>query len=469
MGPDSIEAVAEADPSAALDPADLAACLRVLEQLRESPSLADAAPALGRAVSGAYKGVRRDRRKQTERDRRRADRALVETTGRCRAEARPAELASVSLPPPPADGLLTKWRTCYVCQTGYRRLDPFYHLLCPACAAENHHRRHRRADLTGRRAVVTGGRIKIGYQLVLKLLRDGAAVHVTTRFPKDAARRYAAEPGFADWAGRLRIHPLDLRDVRAVVAFAEHLGQSVGSIDILVNNAAQTIRREPAYFANLYAAEAEPISALPPVARTLLADTPAVTTPPASHPTVPELWNWPDDLPYDAAGRPRDARARNSWLLEMAEVDPAEAAEAMVVNALAPFVLCGRLEPLLRRSPFPDRYVVNVSAMEGQFDRAGKTPRHPHTNMAKAALNMLTRTSAARCAEQGVHMNSVDTGWVTEENPHPKRARIRVHGFVPPLDETDGAARVYDPILRGVADGAPVFGLFLKNYRPVAW
>jgi NAD(P)-dependent dehydrogenase (short-subunit alcohol dehydrogenase family) len=183
---------------------------------------------------------------------------------------------------------------------------------------------------------------------------------------------------------------------------------------------------------------------------------------------LPELWHWPDDLAYDAAGRPRDARPTNSWLAELEDVEPVELAEAMMINAMAPFALCSRLEPLLRRSRFADRYVVNVSAMEGKFSRGAKTSRHPHTNMAKAALNMLTRTAAGRLAERGIYMNSVDTGWVTEENPHPKRARLRSKGFVPPLDEVDGASRVCDPVVRGV-NGERMSGLFLKDYRPVAW
>jgi NAD(P)-dependent dehydrogenase (short-subunit alcohol dehydrogenase family) len=413
---------------------------------------------------------------------------MIESTGRCRAEP----LAAAALPPPgvvlphlrddvpsapsSARAEVSKPRSCYVCKADYRLLHAHYHLLCPTCAAENTARRHRRVALSGRRAVITGGRIKIGFQTALKLLRDGAEVVATTRFPKDAARRYAREPDFDLWKDRLKLYPLDLRDLRAVCAFAEHLCNSLDTLDILINNAAQTIRRPPEFFRPLLDREAEPAHALPEAARGLLAHAPQVSAgadTPGHHVGTPgpaplTFPDWPDDRGYDASGRPLDSRPLNSWLLPLEEVEPAEMAEVMLVNAMAPFVLCSRLEPLMRRSGFPDRHVVNVSAMEGQFARRAKTPRHPHTNMAKAALNMLTRTAAARCAGHGIFVNSVDTGWVTEENPHPKRARLRDKGFVPPLDEIDGAARVYDPIVRGVG-GQPVFGLFLKDYAPASW
>ena len=80
-------------------------------------------------------------------------------------------------------------------------------------------------------------------------------------------------------------------------------------------------------------------------------------------------------------------------------------------------MLNARLKPLMLRTPERDKHIVNVSAVEGQFYRKFKTTRHPHTNMAKAALNMMTRTSATDYAADGIHMNSVDTGWVTDEDP----------------------------------------------------
>jgi NAD(P)-dependent dehydrogenase (short-subunit alcohol dehydrogenase family) len=108
--------------------------------------------------------------------------------------------------------------------------------------------------------------------------------------------------------------------------------------------------------------------------------------------------------------------------------------------------------------------------MEGQFYRRWKTDKHPHTNMAKAALNMMTRTSAIDYVRDGIHMNSVDTGWVTDEDPvHHAARKQRDHGFHPPLDIVDGAARIVDPLLAGVNTGTHVWGLFLKDYKPAPW
>jgi NAD(P)-dependent dehydrogenase (short-subunit alcohol dehydrogenase family) len=348
-------------------------------------------------------------------------------------------------------------RRCYVCKSLYRDVDVEYHMLCPPCAAENTLRRHARADLTGRRAIVTGGRIKIGFHAALKLLRDGAHVLVTTRFPNDAARRYAAVPDAAEWTDRLWIHGVDFLDLPGVVGLVDAVGDRWGSLDILVNNAAQTLSRPPEYHREVRAAEA-----LPP---------PAIVS--ITGGGAPTALSLVDSAMFpagarDETGEPLDLRERNSWVLGVDQVSPREWLEVHVVNAFVPFLLTGRLRPLLAASPHPDRYVVQVSAMEGSFAREHKTPRHPHTNMAKAGLNMLTRTVAKEYAAHGIYMSSVDTGWVTDERPHPAKQAHRAAGFRPPLDVVDGAARVYDPILRGVA-GEPVYGCFLKDYKMAPW
>jgi len=165
-----------------------------------------------------------------------------------------------------------------------------------------------------------------------------------------------------------------------------------------------------------------------------------------------------------------DLRDFNSWRMTLAEVPTAELLEVHLVNAVAPFVLNARLRPLLAAVPTRDAHVVNVSAMEGQFYRRWKTDKHPHTNMAKAALNMMTRTSATDYHADGIHMNSVDTGWVTDEDPaHHAVRKTAIHGFHPPLDIVDGAARIVDPVFDGVATGNQLWGLFLKDYKPAPW
>ncbi|MEU9986574.1 SDR family oxidoreductase [Streptomyces sp. NPDC048045] len=358
-----------------------------------------------------------------------------------------------------AGGVFHKPRPCYVCKSSYRQVDTFYHRLCPRCASDNTARRALSTDLTGRRVLLTGGRVKIGFQLALMMLRDGAELLVTSRFPHDTVRRFRAAPGSARWLDRLTVLAVDLRDPRQVLGLCEDLGQQDRPLDILVNNAAQTVRRPPESYALLAAGEH---GTLPPGVRQAPGFTP-IGLLPGSAAALPVALREADE-----AGLLPDPAPENSWSARLGALDPAEVLETQLVNALAPALLCDRLLPLLLASTHPRRYVVNVSAVEGRFAVRNKMAGHPHTNMAKAALNMLTRTSAAELAEQGVHMCAVDTGWITDENPAPKKARMADAGFRTPLDVVDGAARVYDPIVRGEA-GDPLSGVFLKDYQEAAW
>jgi NAD(P)-dependent dehydrogenase (short-subunit alcohol dehydrogenase family) len=469
--------------AAELSPQDIAACLRVLARIADDasdPALAE----VRRAVDVAFRSGKKRRRDARRQERRRHDGALVATASRYREELpSTAPAGSGGAPDQPttltdavtagrAGARLRGQRHCYVCKAGYREVDAEYHMLCPACAADNTQRRHARCDLTGRRAVVTGGRVKIGFHTALKLLRDGAEVLATTRFPRDAARRFAAVPDAPAWLHRLWIHGVDFLDLPGVLGLVDQVRHRWGALDILVNNAAQTIARPLEYHRAVVAAEAAPLTALAAaVSVTGSARSPAQALAPSSFVDL-----MADRAPQtmfpsgarDESGEPLDLRARNSWVLGVDEVSPREWLQVHVVNAFVPFLLTGRLRPILAAAARPDRYVVQVSAMEGSFARSRKTSRHPHTNMAKAALNMLTRTVAEEYAAEGIYMSSVDTGWVTDERPHPAKQGHRAAGFRPPLDVVDGAARVYDPIVRGVA-GEPVYGVFLKDYREVPW
>ncbi|MFF9909602.1 SDR family NAD(P)-dependent oxidoreductase [Streptomyces sp. NPDC013457] len=358
-------------------------------------------------------------------------------------------------------GVFHRPRRCYVCKEHYREVDAFYHALCPGCAADNTARRALSTDLSGRRALLTGGRVKIGFQLALMMLRDGVELLVTSRFPHDTLRRFEAAPGSAAWLDRLTVVAVDLRDPRQVLGLCERLRADGETLDILVNNAAQTVRRPPESYALLAAGER---AALPRAAWAAPGYAPlrALEAPSAGGALALVL------AEADEAGLLPDHAPVNSWSARIGALDPAELLETQLVNALAPALLVDRLLPLLLASPRPNRYVINVTAVEGRFAARRKTAGHPHTNMAKAALNMLTRTSGPELASQGVHMCSVDTGWITDENPLPKRNRLAAEGFRTPLDIVDGAARVYDPIVRGEA-GAPVSGVFLKDYREAEW
>ena len=430
-------------------PEDVARCLAVLRAVESLPDDHPVRLTVERAATQVQRGMKKRLRRERGLATRRANSALVQSLQQARHEEHGVRRlpASTGTDTPLH---VSRAKRCYVCKGPYTRLHPVYVSLCPACAELSAARRGQHVSLQGRRALVTGGRVKVGFHVALRLLRAGALVHVTSRFPRDAASRFEQQPDFSQWRERLVLHGLDLRYPQRVLDFAHALGATEPHLDILINNAAQTVRLGPAQHAALLAGEHEH-------ARTLAAGTLALVRELPGAPEAPLL-------PAGAEAPP----APNAWKLKLDEVPPVELLEAQLVNAIAPFLLNGRLKALLLRAPSPDRYIVNVSAVEGQFERGSKREFHPHTNMAKAALNMMTRTSAEDYARDGIFMNSVDPGWISNENPEPLRRRMEEEGFSPPLDGADAAARVCDPILQGV-QGRPVYGRFLKDFREVPW
>ncbi|EAP97735.1 putative short chain dehydrogenase [Janibacter sp. HTCC2649] len=494
-----------------VDPDDLATLLRVLDEL---PTLDGDHPdiqVVKRAVGRMYKQVRKARRREAKQPQIDHDEAIIAQTATGSPMRIDDETKGILLEVPPVGttvGELIEPRGCYICKDDFTLVDAFYHWLCPPCAAKSHLKRVQRADLTGKRALLTGGRAKIGMYIALMLLRDGAHLTITTRFPHDAARRFAAQEDSHEWIDRLKVVGIDLRDPTQVVALADEVA-SAGPLDILINNAAQTVRRSPGSYSHLVDGEQVPlesnvrypelvtfdrISEAHPAnllgtltghkvahhegeseedaARSLAQRTAASMTEMALTAGHASLEAHLAGTAVDAGGLLPDTQRNNSWTQVVDEVDPLELLEVQLCNSTAPFILISRLRPSMRaavQAGARRAYVVNVSAMEGQFSRKYKGPGHPHTNMAKAALNMLTRTSSGEMFETDrILMTAVDTGWITDERPHHEKLRMAAEGWHAPLDLVDGAARVYDPIVRGEA-GEDLYGAFVKDFEPSPW
>lgn len=481
----------------AIDPDELATALKVLAQVDDLDPEHPDAVAVRRATARVWKSVKQRRKSARRKAVTDADNAVFAATATAAPGRIDDETAGIPLDTATAGavaGTLLRARSCYMCKQRYTVVDAFHHNLCPSCAAFNRARRDARTDLRGKRALLTGGRAKIGMYIALRLLRDGAHLTITTRFPHDAVRRFSALEDSADWLHRLRVVGIDLRDPAQVAALADDVAAQ-GPLDILINNAAQTVRRAPGSYAALAEAEATPLPA-DTVPELLVFSHASDAHPAALAGAVPTLGAVVETaeggsaaadrlaslamtarsasperieagIAVDAGGLLPDTARVNSWVANVEGVDPLELLEVQLCNQTAPFILISRLRAAMAAAG--RAYVVNVSAMEGVFGRGYKAPGHPHTNMAKAALNMLTRTSAEEMfTTDNILMTAVDTGWITDERPHHQKLRLAEEGFHAPLDLVDGAARVYDPVVRGEA-GEDLYGVFLKDYKVSSW
>jgi len=507
-----------------LSEAEIVKCINILESLNADTnqiydlpedvrvSLMTAAGLLSRPSREEFLRRRKDHKKAQKRKHAERDRHARKETG-----IRSARESAVFVAPPmialtgdeaKQAKRLSSPRNCYVCKAEFHYLHHFYDTMCEECGDFNYAKRYQSADMTGQVAIVTGSRLKIGYHITLMMLKAGATVVATTRFPVDSALRYSQESDFTEWGHRLKIHGLDLRHIPSVEIFCNYIEQQYDRLDVLINNAAQTVRRPATFYKHLMPNEEREIDSLPEFAKDLLKDHHAcleelrtLSQPFAEgqQKNLPVSWHGKQlgiglsasaklsQIPYsidnsltpeevfpegqfDADLQQVDLRKTNSWRLKLGEISTNEMLEVQLVNAVAPFVLCNRLADLMKKENTGMKHVINVSAMEGKFHRFYKEDRHPHTNMAKAALNMMTHTAATDFAKFGIYMNAVDTGWVTDEDPvELAKKKEEVHDFQPPLDIVDGAARVMDPLFDGINTGKHWCGKFLKDYRPIDW
>lgn len=503
---------------------EIDACISVLEQFVTDTNQLFELPEAQRVailkVAGALSRPNRDEFQRRRKDAKKAAKRKMiakDTHARKSTGIRSAREAALFVAPKllaPAETtkdtlVLESPRNCYVCKAVFTKLHHFYDTMCSSCGDLNYAKRFQTTDLKGQVAVITGSRLKIGYHSTLMLLRSGATVVATTRFPADSAIRFAKEDDYKEWSHRLHIHGLDLRHIPSVEIFCNYIEQKYDRLDILINNAAQTVRRPSGFYAHLMENEKKPMSELPVLAQTLLKDhhhclqelseLSSSTQKTNKNNVLPVTWHGPEpgiglrnsaalsQIPYsfdnslqtaevfpegklDVDLQQVDLRKTNSWRLKLGEIETTEMVEVQLVNAVAPFVLCNRLSNLMMKENTGKKHIINVSAMEGKFHRFKKADRHPHTNMAKAALNMLTHTSAATFAKSGIYMNAVDTGWVTDEDPAElSKKKVEIHDFQPPLDIVDGAARVMDPLIDGINTGKHWSGKFLKDYFPIDW
>ena len=411
------------------------------------------------------------------------------------------------------------FKNCYICKEkfGLDNIHSFYGNLCKKCGEYNYSFRTMKLDFTGRIAIVTGGRVKIGYYIATKLLSYGAKVLITSRFPKDALFKFQKDPDYEKWKNNLVIYPIDFRIFESTIKFIQFINDNFPHVDILINNAAQTIRRTASYYKYLLPIETKdltkeedkkiikndfinlqkqlkesestnklnnPSQAKKEIQNALisLVDNKSKEYQEilplsviASQIRIMEEKSQPHVTVMGGDGQPYDfSKGKNSWNFEFDEIPFQEFTEVQIINTWTPYYLCVKLKPLMMNSPFPDKYIVNVTSVEGIFNHY-KRSSHVHTNMAKAALNMFTRTCGSYLKDIGIYMTCVDTGWVSPMNEmnslldKDKKNSYENEFVNVPLDELDGAMRVLHPIIEGIKNKNYLYGILLKDYVKSPW
>lgn len=337
-------------------------------------------------------------------------------------------------------------RYCLICRR--RNIEDYG--ICPECSALNGRMRETYCDLGGKFAAVTGGRIKIGYAVCLRLLRQGASVIAVTRYPKTALENYLSEPDYGQFRDRLHVIGFDLMRIDRISELISHIEKICGGrLDILVNNAAQTVKKSREYYAAVEAHE-----------QSLQLDyTDHLLPVPAADGNMLSVM---PNYPISEGGETPD---NNSWVRKPEEITPQELLEVQLINVTAPFLLTSGLRRCMAYDGSVNKFIINVSSVEGRFNTGQKLARHVHTNMAKASLNMMTHSIASDYARDRIFVYSCDPGWVS--NQFPPGYKIS-REFKPYLTFDDGAARILYPIVKNLNEPkVKDSGLFYKDYRVI--
>ncbi|WP_052593845.1 SDR family NAD(P)-dependent oxidoreductase [Aureispira sp. CCB-QB1] len=439
-------------------------CLSVLKQLKDNPLKNPDNQSFGSLITKIHKNAKKQLKQVVEQEKKSTDISLMKKAVISKQALEGKTFFEHQEQEAPFYTSFQKPKNCYSCNVLYDKMHSFYHRLCPTCAALNYKYRTLSVDLTNRNVILTGGRVKVGYACALKLLRSGANLVLTTRFPALALEQFKNEQDYATWKHRLLVYGLDLRDLKAVEAFIDFYQKNYSSLEVLINNAAQTIQYPISYYQPLIEKEQNLLKAAN--SSGLIAN-----LTPVGEQQQPINWldEYQKDLPMNRFGQPVDFREKNSWNATLEEVSMFELLEVNLINHISPYLLIKALTPLFKTSSFESKFIINVSSSEGQFSYENKTIYHPHTNMTKAALNMLTRTSASAYAKAQIYMNSVDVGWVSTGAQESKRQAQFEVGYIPPLDPVDAAARILHPIQAALVDKEYFVGSLLKNFKIVNW
>lgn len=442
-------------------------CLKVLMALKDHPEHNPDNQRFSGLISKIYKNHKKQSRKESYADKQQENQKLrKETISAIQALNNLSTYSSSQ-----TDQVICSYKnfstpqTCYVCNEKYLAIHSFYHRLCPNCAEYNYKMRFECVDLSNRNVIITGGRVKVGYATALKFLKSGANVCITTRFPAQALQQFMQETDYEIWANRLYVYGLDLRSLYHLEQFLEFYRDKYKTLDILINNAAQTIHYPETYYAPLIQREQQAIqSGLQKQSLNWTANTTSLASGLAQ---IPDQF-FPVDTDVNRFGQPVDYREKNSWNSTLSDIGLQELLEVNLINHIAPYRLIQGLKSCMDQSSHTEKFIINITSSEGIFSYQNKTKYHPHTNMTKAALNMLTRTSAQDLINDQIYMCAVDVGWISTGVSEKIRLKQFDKAVIPPLDSVDGASRVMHPIIEGIR-GHYFIGVLLKDYAIHSW